>query len=66
MEIWEDPFAEPLSDENRALVEKTGKWIAFDVSAGTGTGTVYLIVFRLFNGNGLLHREAAGRSQTIP
>jgi hypothetical protein len=30
---WEDPFAEPLSAENRAFVEKSGKWAAFDVSA---------------------------------
>jgi hypothetical protein len=33
MEAWEDPFAEPLSDENRDFVEKSGKWTAFDVSA---------------------------------
>lgn len=33
MEAWEDPFAGPLSDENRDFVEKSGKWTAFDVSA---------------------------------
>ena len=30
---WEDPFAGPLSAENRAFVEQSGKWAAFDVSA---------------------------------
>ncbi len=30
---WEDPFAEPLSEENRTFVEQSGKWAAFDVSA---------------------------------
>jgi hypothetical protein len=29
---WKDPFAEPLSLENRAFVERSGKWTAFDVS----------------------------------
>lgn len=29
---WEDPFTEPLSEENRAFVERSGKWTAFDVS----------------------------------
>ncbi len=29
---WVDPFAEPLSAENRAFVEECGKWTAFDVS----------------------------------
>lgn len=29
---WLDPFAEPLSQENREFVEKHGKWTAFDVS----------------------------------
>lgn len=32
-QAWEDPFAEPLSAGNRAFVEKSGKWTAFDVSA---------------------------------
>lgn len=32
-EAWEDPFAGPLNDENRAFVSKAGKWTAFDVSA---------------------------------
>jgi hypothetical protein len=30
---WEDPFAEPLSDENRAFVEQCGKWTLFNTSA---------------------------------
>lgn len=30
---WEDPFVEPLSDENRAFVEQCGKWTLFDTSA---------------------------------
>jgi len=29
---WADPFAEPLSTENREFVERSGKWTAFDVS----------------------------------
>lgn len=29
---WEDPFAEPLSPENRAYVEEAGKWQWVDVS----------------------------------
>jgi hypothetical protein len=29
---WVDPFAEPLSDENREYVERSGKWTEFDVS----------------------------------
>jgi hypothetical protein len=29
---WEDPFEEPLSPENRAFVEETGKWRRFDCS----------------------------------
>jgi hypothetical protein len=29
-QAWEDPFAEPLSGENRAFVEESGKWTAFD------------------------------------
>lgn len=32
-EAWEDPFGEPLSEESRAFVEESGKWVAFDVSA---------------------------------
>jgi hypothetical protein len=32
-EPWEDPFAGPLSEENRAFVETSGKWTAFDISA---------------------------------
>jgi hypothetical protein len=30
---WVDPFAEPLSPENREFVARSGKWTAFDVSA---------------------------------
>jgi hypothetical protein len=30
---WIDPFAEPLSAENREFVARSGKWTAFDVSA---------------------------------
>lgn len=30
---WSDPFAEPLSTENREFVERSGKWTAFDISA---------------------------------
>jgi hypothetical protein len=29
---WTDPFADPLSVENREFVERSGKWTAFDVS----------------------------------
>jgi hypothetical protein len=29
---WHDPFREPLSEENREFVERSGKWTAFDVS----------------------------------
>lgn len=29
---WEDPFAEPLSDENRAYVAEAGKWRRVDCS----------------------------------
>jgi len=29
---WDDPFAEPLSEENRAFVRDHGKWTAFDVT----------------------------------
>jgi hypothetical protein len=29
---WADPFAEPLSIENREFVQRSGKWTAFDVS----------------------------------
>jgi hypothetical protein len=33
---WIDPFAEPLSPENREHVELTGRWVAFDVGAWPG------------------------------
>jgi hypothetical protein len=29
---WEDPLGAPLSPQNRAWVDKAGKWAAFDVS----------------------------------
>lgn len=29
---WNDPFAEPLSPENRQFVMESGKWTAFDMS----------------------------------
>ncbi len=29
---WQDPFVEPLSDENRAYVEECGKWILVSLS----------------------------------
>ena len=29
---WSDPFAAPLSSENREFIEKSGKWTLFDVS----------------------------------
>jgi hypothetical protein len=32
MGIWDDPFAEPLSDENRAYVDEVGKWTPIDVT----------------------------------
>jgi hypothetical protein len=32
-QAWPDPFAGPLSDENRAYADKSGQWTAFDVSA---------------------------------
>lgn len=28
---WVDPFAEPLSDENREFVRVSGKWTAFEI-----------------------------------
>lgn len=33
---WVDPFAEPISDENRAFVRSSGKWTAYDVSEDRG------------------------------
>lgn len=30
--IWLDAFEEPLTDENRRFVEKSGKWKAFDMT----------------------------------
>ncbi len=33
---WLDPFAEPLSDENRAFVVLSGKWEAVDVAEWPG------------------------------
>jgi hypothetical protein len=30
--LWTDPFAEPLSDQNRSFVDTAGKWSAFGVS----------------------------------
>ncbi|MEV5817964.1 hypothetical protein ABUL04_01730 [Micromonospora harpali] len=33
---WRDPFAEPLSAENRVFVARSGKWVAFDVSRESG------------------------------
>jgi hypothetical protein len=33
---WLDPFAEPLSDENRRFVESSGKWVAVDVAEWDG------------------------------
>jgi hypothetical protein len=32
LSAWADPFAEPLSPENKIFVEHSGKWTAFDVS----------------------------------
>ena len=26
-QLWQDPFAGPLSDENRAYVDKSGQWL---------------------------------------
>lgn len=34
--VWVDPFAEPLSPENRQFVADSGKWTGFDVSAEDG------------------------------
>jgi hypothetical protein len=31
---WIDPFAEPLTDENRSYVQLVGKWTDFEVSKG--------------------------------
>ena len=31
-QAWEDPFSEPLSEENQEFVENSGQWTAFDVS----------------------------------
>ncbi|KIR62878.1 hypothetical protein TK50_18235 [Micromonospora haikouensis] len=33
---WCDPFAEPMSVENREFVARSGKWVAFDVSCESG------------------------------
>ncbi|WP_433687286.1 hypothetical protein ACQP0I_28680 [Micromonospora carbonacea] len=33
---WCDPFAEPMSAENRDFVARSGKWVAFDVSRESG------------------------------
>jgi hypothetical protein len=33
---WSDPFAEPLSEENRQFVLSSGKWTAYDVSDEDG------------------------------
>jgi hypothetical protein len=38
-QAWEDPLAEPLSEENCAFVEKSGKWAAFDASAESAFAT---------------------------
>ena len=35
---WTDPFAEPLSPENRDFVARSGKWKAFDVSHESNFG----------------------------
>jgi len=37
---WIDPFAEPLSEENRTFIESSGKWTAFSVQAGDPLGRV--------------------------
>lgn len=43
-EPWEDPFVEPLSEENRAFVETSGKWTAFDVST-VGAFATFTVTF---------------------
>lgn len=35
---WIDPFAEPLSPENREFVARSGKWVAVDVSSDRDFG----------------------------
>ncbi|WP_446663586.1 hypothetical protein [Flexivirga sp. B27] len=35
---WIDPFAEPLSAENREFVRTSGKWTAFDIDAEDDLG----------------------------
>jgi hypothetical protein len=48
---WRDPFAEPLSADNRDFVQSSGKWDVFDVSSdpdyrtliGKTIGTINLL-----------------------
>ena len=37
---WIDPFAEPISQENRTFIENSGKWTAFNVQADDSFGRV--------------------------
>jgi hypothetical protein len=57
-EPWEDPFREPLSDENREFVARSGKWTAFDVSTEPGydalVGTAVQEVCELRASSGIL------------
>lgn len=55
-EPWEDPFVEPLSEEDRAFVETSGKWTVFDVSTAGAfasfTGDVLTSVEPVLAGTG--------------
>jgi hypothetical protein len=33
LDAWRDPFAEPLSDENRLFIAESGRWIARVIAA---------------------------------
>lgn len=37
---WIDPFAPPLSADNREYVNQHGRWVAFDVSTEPGFRTI--------------------------
>ena len=64
---WTDPFGEPLSPENRAWVDRVGKWSAFDVGddpeyAALAAGTVLSVdpIYENDTVTGALVRTAGG------
>jgi hypothetical protein len=62
---WQDPFAGSLSDENRAYVDKSGQWTAFDVSAQGAlapfTGDVLASVEAVLADSGKVRGDLANR-----